>query len=50
MDREQLATLIDAYADAKTSRNRYLMELMVKEMGQALDELFEAPQPQLDQF
>ena len=40
MNKKDLATLIDAYADAKTSRNQHLVNSMVAQLEQALDGLF----------
>jgi hypothetical protein len=40
MDKKSLATLIDAYADAKASRNQHLVNSMVAQLEQALDALF----------
>jgi DNA-binding transcriptional regulator YbjK len=46
MDKRTLAQLIDAYADAKASRNQHLVNSMVAQLEQALDAVFpeaEAP-------
>ena len=40
MNKKDLATLIDAYADAKASRNQHLVNSMVAQLEQALDVLF----------
>lgn len=40
MNKKDLATLIDAYADAKASRNQHLVNSMVAQLEQALDSLF----------
>lgn len=40
MTKKDLATLIDAYADAKASRNQHLVNSMVTQLEQALDSLF----------
>lgn len=40
MNKKDLATLIDAYADAKASRNQHLVNSMVAQLEQALDGLF----------
>lgn len=40
MNKKDLATLIDAYADAKASRNQHLVNSMVAQIEQALDGLF----------
>jgi len=51
MDKGSLATLIDAYADAKSSRNAHLIRSMAAQLEQALNEVFpdtgeeEAPVP-----
>ena len=41
MDKKTLATLIDAYADAKASKNQHLVNSMVIQIQQALDEVFD---------
>lgn len=40
IDKKTLAALIDAYADAKASRNQYLMNTMVSQVESALDSIF----------
>lgn len=40
MDKSSLATLIDAYADAKASRNQHLIRSMAAQLEQALNEVF----------
>lgn len=40
MNKKELATLIDAYADAKASRNQHLVNSMVAQLEQALDAVF----------
>lgn len=40
MTKKELATLIDAYADAKASRNQHLVNSMVSQLEQAVDSLF----------
>ncbi len=40
MTKKDLATLIDAYADAKSSRNQHLINSMVAQLEQALDSVF----------
>lgn len=40
MNKKDLATLIDAYADAKASRNQHLVNTMVSQLEQALDMVF----------
>ena len=41
MDKKTFATLIDAYADAKASKNQHLVNSMVVQIQQALDEVFD---------
>ena len=46
MDKETLAALIDAYADAKASRNKILIKSMIESLEQALSSIIppeEAP-------
>lgn len=40
MNKKEFATLIDAYADAKASRNQHLINSMVSQLEQGLDLLF----------
>ena len=40
MTKKDLATLIDAYADAKASRNQHLVNSMVAQLEQALNVVF----------
>jgi hypothetical protein len=40
MDKRTLAKLVDAYADAKASRNEHLVNSMVAQLEQALDAVF----------
>jgi uncharacterized protein (DUF2344 family) len=40
MTKEELAMKIDAYADAKSSGNKYLVKKMIQEMEVTLTELF----------
>lgn len=40
MNKKSLAALIDAYADAKASRNQHLVNTMVAQLEQALDTVF----------
>ncbi len=40
MNKEDLAELIDAYADAKVSRNKYLCQEMIAKLEDALSELY----------
>ena len=45
MGKKELATLIDAYADAKASGNKYLIQNMIEQLQQALDEVCEPEAP-----
>jgi len=40
MGKKELATLIDAYADAKASGNKYLAQVMIAQLEQALNQVF----------
>jgi len=40
MGKKELATLIDAYSDAKASGNKYLTQTMIAQLERALDEVF----------
>lgn len=40
MGKKELATLIDAYADAKSSGNKYLAQVMIAQLEQALNQIF----------
>lgn len=40
MGKKELATLIDAYSDAKASGNKYLTQVMIKQLESALNSLF----------
>lgn len=40
MGKKELATLVDAYADAKASGNKYLTQTMIAQLERALDEVF----------
>lgn len=40
MGKKELATLIDAYSDAKASGNKYLTQVMIAQLERALDEVF----------
>ncbi len=40
MNKKNLATLIDAYADAKLSGNEHLVNSMVAQLEQAMDSVF----------
>jgi hypothetical protein len=45
MNKAEFAQLIDAYADAKASGNKYLVQRMIADLEQALDELFPTANP-----
>ena len=40
MSKKELATLIDSYSDAKVSGNKYLIQLMIAQLEQALNQIF----------
>lgn len=40
MGKKELATIIDAYADAKASGNKYLTQSMIVQLEKVLDEIF----------
>lgn len=40
MGKKELATLIDAYADSKVSGNKYLAQVMIAQLEQALNQVF----------
>lgn len=40
MGKKELATLVDAYADAKASGNKYLVQSMIVQLEKALNEIF----------
>lgn len=40
MDKEELAELIDAYADAKVTRNKYLCQEMINKLEDALTDIY----------
>jgi|TARA_B100000073_G_C23671409_1_gene548775 hypothetical protein len=44
MNKEALAELIDAYADAKASNNKLLIQTMIKQLEVTLDLLFKDEQ------
>lgn len=55
MTKAELAELIDAYADAKTSGNKYLVKSMIEQLESALNEVcdeseieFSPPPPVID--
>lgn len=41
MGKKELATLVDAYADAKSSGNKYLTQVMIAQLEQALNQIFD---------
>jgi hypothetical protein len=45
MTKAELAQLIDAYADAKSSGNKYLTKKMIEDLEVALDEIFVNEEP-----
>lgn len=45
ISKKDLATLIDAYADAKASRNQHLINSMVAQLEQALESVFGPEDP-----
>jgi hypothetical protein len=49
MGKKELATLIDAYADAKASGNKYLVQNMIEQLQQALDEVCGPDAPGVEQ-
>lgn len=44
MDRKELATLIDAFADAKMSKNEFLCLAMIEKLEKAMSEIFDTPE------
>jgi hypothetical protein len=40
MTTKDLAILVDSYADAKASGNKYLIQTMIAQLERALDEVF----------
>jgi|TARA_B100000085_G_scaffold1593_1_gene1482 hypothetical protein len=46
MSKEALAELIDAYADAKASNNKILIQTMIRQLEMALDSLFPSTEPE----
>jgi hypothetical protein len=48
MGKKELATLIDAYADAKASGNKYLAQVMIAQLEQALNQIFGTEQSSED--
>lgn len=42
MSKEALAELIDAYADAKATKNKVLIQTMIRQLEVALDSMFAA--------
>jgi hypothetical protein len=47
MNKTEFAQLIDAYADAKASGNKYLVQRMIDDLEQALNGLF--PQEEISE-
>jgi hypothetical protein len=45
MNKEALAELIDAYADAKASNNKLLVQTMIRQLEVTLDEIFKEQEP-----
>jgi hypothetical protein len=45
MNKAEFAQLIDAYADAKASGNKYLVQKMIADLEEALNAIFD-PQPE----
>lgn len=53
INKKELVLLIDAYADAKASRNSHLIGVMAKQLEQALDMMFEEtsePEKEISDF
>jgi hypothetical protein len=48
MSKKELATLIDAYADAKSSKNQHLMNVMISQLERTLNEIFPESQEESD--
>lgn len=46
MSKEALAELIDAYADAKASNNKLLIQTMIKQLEVTLDLIFKDQEPE----
>ena len=40
MGKKELATLVDAYADAKASGNKYLVQSMIVQLEKVLSDIF----------
>jgi hypothetical protein len=45
MNKEAFAELIDAYADAKASNNKLLVQTMIRQLEVALNAIFEEQEP-----
>jgi len=45
MNKEALAELIDAYADAKASNNKLLVQTMIRQLEVALNAIFKEQEP-----
>lgn len=43
MTKAELASMIDAYADAKASGNKYLVQKMIEELEGVLNEICDGP-------
>jgi hypothetical protein len=52
ISKRDFGALIDAYADAKASRNPVLVNMVAPQLEQALDKVFaeQEPQPEVDQY
>ncbi len=49
MNREDLAILIDAYADAKATRNQHLIRVSAAQLEEALNSMFAEATPASDE-
>ena len=45
MTKAELASMIDAYADAKASGNKYLVQKMIEELEVTLDQICDSGEP-----
>lgn len=50
MTKKDLAILIDAYSEAKASRNTHLVNTMVAQLEQALNEVFGEQQQEEEEY
>jgi hypothetical protein len=50
MNKKELATLIDAYADAKASKNQHLLNVMVAQLEKALDGIYSEDAGSAEEF